>query len=322
MQAFPESEMYVSDQLSINADNEDLLYGQTEESHAEDIKVTEMGDFGIDYSIVTPGMNLALHTINNDRIQIQMAKAYNSWMVEEFLDDQEGIKGAILVADKPPHRAAEEIDRLADEDSIVAVYFSAGALDFGPGDEYYDPIYQAAEDHGLPLLLHATSISATADFPTQYRQMKTYTEQHAMTHAFTNMWAMISMMFKGMPVRFPDLKIVFQEAGIGWVPYWKFRLNDHYMEYESQLPHLEQLPSKYMDDLYYYTTQPLGLSTDAGQIANLIELAGTENVLYSSDLPHPDFDPPQELFNRVRSRLSDSAVRGVMGENAMELFNL
>lgn len=301
--------------------NVDDPYG-TEQMDA-DFKLSELADFGIDYSIMSASLNLGIHTINNDRIELAVAEAYNRWIVDTFLDEDDAIKGSILVAGKRPDRAAEQIDEWADEDDMVGVYFPPSALQFGPGDEFYDPVYEAAEDNGLPLILHSSSMAAPIDFPKQYMQMRTGMEQHVLAHSFTNQWSLISMICKGIPERFPDLEVVFQEAGISWVPYWKYRLDDHYMEYEHELPFLEKPPSEYMKDRFYFTTQPVGHAPDNPEhIAWAIEMAGPESVLWSADLPHPDFDTPDELFGKIRGHLTPEEVRAVMGENAADVFGL
>jgi predicted TIM-barrel fold metal-dependent hydrolase len=51
-------------------------------------------------------------------------------------------------------------------------------------------------------------------------------------------------------------------------------------------------------------------------------MIGPDSIMYSADLPHTDFDPPAELFNRIRSNFDVETVRGIMGETAVKLYNL
>jgi hypothetical protein len=51
-------------------------------------------------------------------------------------------------------------------------------------------------------------------------------------------------------------------------------------------------------------------------------MIGADSIMYSSDLDHPDFDPPEELFDRVQGHFEDDTVRGMMGETAMDLFGI
>jgi predicted TIM-barrel fold metal-dependent hydrolase len=54
----------------------------------------------------------------------------------------------------------------------------------------------------------------------------------------------------------------------------------------------------------------------------MAKMAGPENLMYSADIPHTDFDAPEELFTPIKSRLEPDEVRGMMGETAMDVFGL
>lgn len=287
-------------------------------------KRSEMAEFGLDYSVLNPTLGLALATVNNDRAAVALAKAYNAWILDQFVDDGQGdILTPVLVPPQAPDRAAEIIDDRADEPGVVGVQIPATGLVPPPGHRWYDPLYEAAQDNDLPVMFHSGS-GATADiFPVMRKWAETYAEDHAMVHPFTAMWNLTSMLFQAVPERFPDLEFVFQEAGVGWIPYTKWRLDDHYLELSDEVPGLEKLPSKYVDERFHFSTQPLGYTGDhPEQMAKMIALVGPGTLMYSSDLPHPDFDPPEELYDRIRGALDDEAVRGIMGETATDVFGL
>jgi predicted TIM-barrel fold metal-dependent hydrolase len=286
-------------------------------------KRSEMEEFDLDYSILGPTLNLALATVNNDHAAVALANAYNSWVLDQFIDADETIRTPVVGAPPVPARAAEEIDDRADEDGVVAVTIPSTGLVPPAGHRIYDPIYEAAEDNDLPVMFHSGS-GATADiFPVMRKWAETYAEDHAMVHPFTAMWNLTTMLFRGVPERFPDLTFVFQEAGIGWIPYTLWRLDDHYLELSDEIPALDRLPSEYVHEQFYFTTQPLGhTARNPEHLAMAIEMAGPDNLMYSSDLPHPDFDPPEELFDRINGHFDRETVAGIMGETACEVYDL
>lgn len=69
------------------------------------------------------------------------------------------------------------------------------------------------------------------------------------------------------------------------------------------------------------TTQPLGHTGDDDPVA-VIDLVGPESIIDASDLPHADFDPPEKPFDRINGRFDESADRAMMGETAVEVFDL
>lgn len=322
----PTNDIYSSTHsLPTLAEYTDYTYeyaGRVIEGDRRTVMREEMDEFDIDHAILDPTLNLSLTTVDNRLCAAALANAYNAWMLDDVVADTEGLWMNVLVAPQKPEEAAEEIDRRADEDDAVGVFVPATGLVPPAGHGRYDPIYRAAEDNGLPVVFHGGAGATNHGFPTQRRWNETYAEDHVIVHPFTQMWTVTSLMFHAIPERFPDLEFVIQEAGIAWVPYLVWRLDDHYLELSDELPGLQALPSTYIDEQFTFTTQPLGhTARNPADLATMIDLVGPDLVMYASDLPHPDFDPPGELFDRIRT-LEDEEIRGMMGETAADVFGL
>jgi len=286
-------------------------------------KLNEMSELGLDYVIIDPTLTSAVNSVNNPRYANALVQAFNSWYLDTFADYDERLKGTILVSGHKPARMAEEIDEHADEDGIVGVQLPASALVPPAGDEKYDPIYQAAEDKGLPIVMHSVSNTTGVAFPIQSTWNQTYVEDHMIHHPFTHIWNLTTMMFRGLPERFPDLEYVLQESGIAWLPYATWRMDDHYLELSHEIPWLDKLPSEYVDEKFHFSTQPLGHTAKNPQhLAQIIEIIGPGNILYASDVPHPDFDPPEELFDRIAGHFDAETTQAIMGGTAADVFGL
>lgn len=293
-----------------------------DEDYSAKEKLKEMRDFGIDYGILDPTLNLGLMTVENRQIAVALANAYNSWILDEYLDDEEEFTATILAAPHKPDEAAEEIDDRANERDMVGVFIPSTGVIPPLGHPQYDPIYEAAADNDLPVVMHGGNLATTHHFPSVRRWNETYTENHVLVHPFGHMWNLTSMIVRGVFDRFPDLDFVFQESGIAWVPYLVWRLDDHYLMRPYEF-HIDTLPSEYINDRCYFSTQPLGHTVgDPELLALAIKLANPGSIMYASDLPHTDFDPPEELFNRIKSFFDPDEVRGMMGETALDVFDL
>jgi predicted TIM-barrel fold metal-dependent hydrolase len=290
----------------------------TEASH----KTEYMAEHDIDVSILGPTLNSGMPGVNNPRYAAALAQSYNSWLLDVFLDEENGLKGNVVVAPQKPDRAAEEIDRRGDEKDVVGVQLPATGLAPPPAHEWYDPIWQAAEDNDLAVCMHSLVNNAQLSFPVQRRWNETFSEDHVIAHPFSHMWNLTTMVFRGITEWF-DVDVVLQEAGVAWVPYMKWRLDDQYLETSHELPYLDRLPSEYIDESYYFTTHPLGhTARDPRHMALAIECAGPGNIMFASDSPHPDFDLPEELFERVRSHFGRDDVEGMMGETAVKVLDI
>jgi predicted TIM-barrel fold metal-dependent hydrolase len=275
---------------------------------------------GVDMCIVNPTLILNLNFVREAAYAVAIMQGYNDWLVSE-LDGYDDMVGNIVVAAQDPHRSAEEIDRLADEDDVVGVQLLGTALVPPAGHPFYEPIYEAAQANNMPISMH-TSGAGMKPFPEQSYWAETYAEDHVTQHPFAHMVSATSLLLQGIPERYPDLTFVFQEAGIGYVPYLIERLDTAYHEFGPEIPALSKPPSEYVPDAFYWCTQPLGHTAETPRhLAWLVELIGPENLMFAADAPHPDFDTPEELFNRVRAYFDAEAIQSVMGKNAMEVYD-
>lgn len=283
-----------------------------------------MSKFGIDYALITPTLNLYLPIFSDERFAHALSKAYNDFVVAEFLDEgDEGFKAAITLSPLAPHRAAEEVDRLADHPDMVAGLVGSTGV-FPPlGDRRYDPVFEALSEHDLPLVLHGATGSFISAHPFIKRGLKSYWELHIVSHPFSQMIQMTSLIGQGVPERFPDLDIVMQEAGIGWIPFTMYRMDNEYGKRRSEVPLLRKKPSEYVKERFYFTSQPMAEPENTEHLEWMIRMFdGEDRLMFSTDYPHYDFDTPEELYRMIRHRFDEETVRNVFGGTASEVFDL
>src|SRR5262249_1715499 len=126
----------------------------------------DLDDLGVDEAILFPDNLLLLAMVRPPDFAVALARAYNSWLSEAWLQEDDTLKGAIVVAPQDPQRAAEEIRRHGSSKGFVAIYLSACGVRPLYGHRSYDPIYEAAAQVDLPLMLHSVEATYPA-FPFQ-----------------------------------------------------------------------------------------------------------------------------------------------------------
>ncbi|MFD1686169.1 amidohydrolase family protein [Halobellus litoreus] len=287
------------------------------------IGATELADraraAGIDAGVVNPTLNLGLAEVNNDRFAVALASAYNDWLLAQ-LDDCPSLVGNAVVAPQHPTRAAEEIDRLADEDDIVGVQLPASGLLPPPGHRQYEPIYDAADSHDLPIAMKSTV--GNKSFGQQYWWAQSFPEDFVYQHGFVQMRNLTSILFEGIPEKY-DVDFVVQGAGIGFVPSFTHRLDDHYLELGYEIPALTQLPSAYLSESFYWTTQPMNQPPQGDpQFAAMVNMIGPENVLFGSDLPHGISDLPETVVDRLAESVTAEELGAIMADNVERVYGL
>jgi predicted TIM-barrel fold metal-dependent hydrolase len=274
-----------------------------------------------DKAIATPTQNLYLGAVHHEDLAAGLATAYNNWLLDEIVDPDEGIYGAAIVAPQKPRKAAEEVKRRANEDAIVGVMIPSGSVDPLLGDEQYYPLYEACERTGLPIKMHNAGGTMMTRFPSTWQAMNRALPVHATSHNMMHQTNLADMLTQGVPERFPDLEFVVQESGIGWYPYFMRRFDHDYMGAKWDAPMLEKLPSEYLKDQFYLTSQPVEGADDPQYLNQVIRLfQGEDKLMFSSDYPHFDFDNTDELLKMLRSEFTSEEIQNIYGETAEEVY--
>jgi len=285
----------------------------------DDVK-TVMSELDIDRVTLNPGLNLNLVTVTNDRYAVALASAYNEWVTETMLDSSQDMYGTIRLCPRDPARAVEEIERWADADEVVGAMLGPPGFRSPLGNPRFDPVYEALEEAGLPLLLHNSVLSLQHVFPGQFDGFNTFMEARAFGHPSGQMMHLTRLLVNGIPERFPDLNIVMMESGLGWIPYMTRRLDYYYSSRREDAPWLTQPPSEYISRNFYFTTQPIEGTDDPSYVQQIIEWIGPESLMFASDYPHSDFDFTDALYRALRDGFDQDAIDAIYGGNASDVL--
>lgn len=276
--------------------------------------------FHIDHPILNTFQSLA--RFPEDDFAIELMRAYNDWMMEQILDYNDEWVGLLNLAPQRPAEAAEEINRLGDEDQIVGVYIGNTAANPPLGDPRYDVMYKAAEDHDLSVSYHGRVGDFMIGFPRQYSSINNIIAAHSVGHMWTQSLTVASLVVNGVPEKFPNLNFNITESGISWVPFMMWRLNEEYAHRPNEAPLLEKSPEEYIRESFYFSTQPLGEPNNDQLIFNSIDSIGLENLMFASDYPHWDFNNPDSIDKRLRRNYSEEERAQLFNETAAEAFGL
>jgi predicted TIM-barrel fold metal-dependent hydrolase len=119
--------------------------------------------------------------------------------------------------------------------------------------------------------------------------------------------------------RFPNLKIVSVDSGIGWVPYileaLEYQLNEMVIS-PSEKNFAQRRPREYFRDHIYVM-----FWFEEFAPAKMIDEIGSHNVLVETDFPHPTchYPEPSKHFARVIAGLDPATRRRVLYDNAADL---
>jgi uncharacterized protein len=278
-----------------------------EDMDVEGIDVTVMfgGGAGEEWALVDPAFAAALCTTLND------ARA-------EFCSfAPERLKVLAKVPMLDPEAAAAELQRCVTSypGTFVGMSTTQHVRDRNLDDPAFDVVWATAERLGVAVCTHGGG-QAIDQVPFGIERFRTRLEIHAMTHPLGSMLAVTNFTVGGILHRFPGLRVGFMESGVGWLPFWLERLDEHYELMADQAPAIDRVPSEYFRGRCFVGSEP-----EERMIPYVCESVGDDTVVYASDYCHFDCAFPNSVkLIAERDDLTDDQKVAILGGNAAKLY--
>jgi predicted TIM-barrel fold metal-dependent hydrolase len=283
------------------------------ERHSE-ISRRWMDAMGIDMAMLFPTQMLILSAHPVPEVQIQLARAYNRWLVETVIPQEPRLRTLLYLPLYDPDACLKMVEDFGDAKGVSGFLVTA-THNMAVHDNGLMKTYAALEERGLPIAFHGGFNWADQGFKTNNK----FISVHALGFVWYNVVHMTNWVLNGIPERFPKLKTIWMESGLAWVPWLMQRLDHEFMMRTNECPALKMRPSDYMRQMYY-STQPMEVQ-DMGALQTTFRMINAESqLMYSSDYPHWDFDLPSTIYDLPF--LSEQAKRNILGETAAKVFNL
>lgn len=289
--------------------------GPRTEEHIDRLK----SDVGADQSILLSHQMLMFNLVAaDDRRQTVYARKYVDYLRDHVVDPANGIFGVVPLPYQEPAAAAEILDEVKNDRGIVGGCMITSGAEPPLGNRKYEVIYETAEAADLPIIFH-TGGSGLNEY--HIRGYEEFIETHALGFVVSNMSQLTSLLMQGIPEKFPDLDVIFQESGLFWIPMMMYRLDSEYMKRPSEAPMLDKRPSEYVRDNFYFGTQPIEDPVRMDFLEQIIEMiGGADRLMYASDYPHWDYDPPSSIDDLPF--LSEPEKAKILGGNAQAVFDI
>jgi uncharacterized protein len=205
-------------------------------------------------------------TVNGwtDKVASRMfLSAFNAYGEANWASEHN--KLAIVVSPHDAQWSAQEIRaRAASGTNIAAV-----ALPLGPnllGSFALHPVYEAAIEAGLPILIHYSGVEG------RYLGAPPLSGSiHG--NAFSRLTLMpqlaesniTSLVFEGIPERYPSLKFIFSGFGFTWLPSLMWRMDREWRSFRHDLPWVKEKPSSYLHDRIWLASFPIAEAIITGE---------------------------------------------------------
>ena len=246
-------------------------------------------------------------------------RAFNDAALEFASADPKRLLIVYLIPIVDVDEAVGEVERLAREGArafMLPLYpTDAGLPPYF--DARYDRLWGAIQETGIPISQHVGANEALWHIlgydTTPAKGIFQSLPPVFMAEVLAN-WIV-----GGVFERFPKLRVVLVESGLGWIPYFLERLDT--MKTRHGWDHYEML--KELPSTYFAQNMLATFEEDTYGVSQRHRL-GVDNLMWATDYPHPDStwpDSQQVLETHFRDVPVDEA-RQIIGGNAARVYRL
>jgi predicted TIM-barrel fold metal-dependent hydrolase len=255
------------------------------------------------------------------------ARAHNRGMVE-FCSVDDRLLPTCYVPLVDFDEAAAMADEAIDMGAAALLVASGCPPGHSPSHRSLDPVWARAQDAGIPVVFHVGGTGDLID-PNYFNNgLPIPPDFHGGEENFRSVdymgipvppaQTLATMIFDGVLERFPELRIGVIEQGAIWVPSWLRQMEsafEAFHKHEERLRELSLRPTEYVRRQVRFTPYP---TEDVGWI---IDQAGPEVVLFSSDFPHVEGGRrPVERFEASLGDASDEVRDAFYRDNFLDLM--
>jgi predicted TIM-barrel fold metal-dependent hydrolase len=261
----------------------DILPG----SHDPTARLQVLDEEDIDQALFFPSIHLLWGDIKDPGVAAETCRAYNNWMSDFCKENPARLFGMGIVPLQDVDLAVAEARRLVELGlsgfAVRPERFNGLAL----YDDQCDALWDVAQSNNLAVGIHGSFGSRMKGFSTERYQGNLFYD-HMIAHPFGQMAVMMDVIAGGVLDRFETLRSGFFESGLGWIPYWLDRLDEHFEVMGHHTPWLKRRPSEIFKRQCF-------VSMEADELAGLRWMTDKgllDTILWGSDYPHFDSTYP------------------------------
>ncbi len=265
--------------------------------------------------------------LGDPELMLTCVKVYNDWQTEWASADSRRLLPIISTPFWDVNAAVAEVRRCAAM-GHRGILFTGEPQSFGQpviGDPYWNPLWEVAVELDLPISFHIGSGNMESGLQKQkmqvYGRMAAFTEV-SVAYFMRNGVQMADLILSGVLARYPTIKFVSVESGIGWIPFLLEALDYQFLgnRVSEERPDLDLLPSQYFArNIYgcYWFEQTAP--------RRLLDKVGIDNILFETDFPHPTSLFGKDVHARIATGLaecSEEARRKILWSNGQRLYKV
>ena len=288
-------------------------------------RLKAMDAASIDYAVLYPTVagvgGQSFGRITDRELELSCVQAYNDWLLEEWGGASERFIPQCITPLDPIDAVVEEIRRCVANGHRGVIYPSIPMeLRDVPhiNDAVYDPIWATCQELAVPICFHAGASSQIQIPAYEGYSPALAAAVQSITRPASSVSVLVNLLISKILMRFPQLKVVLAESGLGWGAYL--------LEYTDFQATGDQLPQNGYDlmpsELFKRQCYLVGWYDKAS--LRVRRYVGTGNILWSSQFPQATSTWPKtkEALTRSFEGVDEGDQQKILWENAAKLYKI
>lgn len=282
-------------------------------------RLQAMDEEDIAAQVIYPTLFLAYPLSANPSYVTALCSSYNRWLGDR-LSGNERIKWAAVVNLDDIPGAVRQVHEAKGLGAVGIMVLGTA------GDNLLDhptlvPFYEAVAEENLTLAVHVGWACPSIN--------------NLFTHIYPSgviaflmpvLMGFVALISGGVLDRFPNLRVVFLEAGCLWVHFMVDRLNHRFQHSSRNLANIvsQTAPRQALPTMEYIRRGNLYFSTEVEDalLPQVMELVGEQQIVFGSDMPHGDRERFAARILQERKDISAAAKASILEKNPARLYGM
>ena len=270
-------------------------------------RLRDMDKLGVETQVVFPTLFL-IYITDDTALEVALCRAYNRFLAQACARSNGRIRWVVIPPLKSIDESIKEL-KWAKDNGAVGVFFRGIEGGWTLDNPYLFPVYQAANDLDLPILIHTGA--GCPLFLNLFDVERNHTFGHSRVQP---LFAFRDLIHNKVPEQFPKLKFGFIEASAGWVPFMLHILKRVLKE-----------NWKFRSDADMFRENRIFVACEADEDVNYIaQYTGEDHLVIGSDYGHQDPSEERQLVAAMRARedIPQALTDKILFENPKQLYPL
>ena len=268
-------------------------------------RLRHLDELSLDVQILYPTIFLKQLT-RKPAVEIALCKSYNRWLAELCQKGEGRIRWVATLPLMSMDEALKEA-RFAKEHGACGL-FTRGLVDNKLfNDPYFYPFFEEASRLNLPICIHASAGS--------FEWMQLFEKEGGFAQfKLPVLSSFHTLVYDGIPQKFPGLKFGFIEVRAQWIPYLIVDLAKRLEKKRGKT-----LAENIMSDQRLY----VACQTD-DDLASILKYSGENNLLIGSDYGHVDTSAEIDALRKMKTNgaVAPEVIDKILWDNPKTFYNI